>query len=49
MNAFGSAELGAATYGPSYALEPRAFRERFGGDEALLAYQNQLIAKQEAA
>lgn len=49
VNAFGSVKLGRAAYGPSYALEPKAFRERFGNDDSLLAYQNQLIAKQEAA
>lgn len=27
----------------SYAAHPRAFREAFGGDEALLALQNQLL------
>ena len=30
--------------GPSYAAQPRAFRERFGDDDFLLAYQNGLIA-----
>lgn len=33
-----------AIYGPSYAQEPRNFRETFGQDGALLDYQNQLIA-----
>lgn len=33
----------ALELGPSYAREPRAFRERFGDDEALLAYQERLI------
>lgn len=30
-------------FGPSYALEPRAFREEFGDDEQLLAYQEALL------
>ncbi len=30
--------------GPSYAREPRLFREQFGDDETLLAKQNELIA-----
>lgn len=29
--------------GPSYALEPRAFREEFGDDDRLLAYQEELL------
>lgn len=33
--------------GPSYALQPRLFRETFGDDDALLAYQNRLIAEQQ--
>ena len=44
VNAFGSQALGAQTYGPSYALEPRQFRERFGRDDVLLAYQNDLLS-----
>ena len=32
-------------YGPSYALEPRQFRETFGQDDALLAEQEQLLAE----
>lgn len=38
-------------FGPSYAIEPRAFRERFGDDDALLAYQDRLIGieRREAA
>lgn len=32
-------------FGPSYAREPRRFREVFGQDEELLAYQNELLAK----
>lgn len=35
--------------GPSYALEPRAFRETFGQDDYLLTYQNRLIGLTEAA
>lgn len=31
--------------GPSYALEARRFRERFGNDDFLFAYQNGLIAQ----
>jgi len=30
--------------GPSWELEPNAFRERFGNGEVLLAYQNNLLA-----
>lgn len=29
--------------GPSYAKEPRAFREEYGDDDRLLAYQDQLV------
>ena len=32
-----------AIYGPSYAREPRRFREVFGQDDALLDYQNKLL------
>ena len=32
--------------GPSLALSPRKFRERFGSDEELLQYTNRLIASQ---
>lgn len=32
-----------ATYGPSYALSPRGFRETFGNDDFLLGYQNELL------
>ena len=35
--------------GPSYALEPRRFREEFGSDDELLEFQNQAIAIAEAA
>ena len=31
--------------GPSYAQQPRLFRETFGQDDVLLAYQNDLIAR----
>lgn len=44
-NAFGSAALGDAAYGPSYAREPRKFRETFGSDDVLLALQDQLIGE----
>lgn len=30
---------------PLYSEQPRAFRERFGQDDALLAFQNELIAE----
>jgi len=30
-------------FGPSLAREPRAFRETFGSDDALLAMQNDLL------
>lgn len=32
-------------YGPSFGLEPAAFREQFGSDAELLAYQNRLIER----
>lgn len=35
--------------GPSYALQPRAFRERFGQDDVLLEKQNALIGEYENA
>ena len=31
-------------FGPSWEREPRLFRETFGNGEALLAYQNDLLA-----
>lgn len=31
--------------GPSYARTPRLFRETFGQDDELLAYQNDLLAR----
>ena len=34
-----------ARFGPSYARQPRLFRETFGQDDELLAYQNDLIAR----
>lgn len=34
-----------AIYGPSYALRPKAFRDTFGQDDHLLAYQNTLIER----
>jgi len=34
----------AAGLGPSYALEPRRFREEFGTDDQLLDFQNQALA-----
>lgn len=33
----------ALNYGPSYADEPRRFREEFGDDDSLLAEQDRLI------
>lgn len=32
-------------FGPSYAREPRAFREEFGADDELLEAQNQLLRR----
>lgn len=32
--------------GPSYAIEPRAFRERFGDDEKLLLLQAQFLGEE---
>lgn len=29
--------------GPSYALEAKAFREKYGSDEVLLAFQNKVL------
>lgn len=43
VNAYGSQKLGESTYGPSYALQPRLFREVFGNDDFLLGYQDELI------
>lgn len=40
-----SAEGSRQVFGPSYALQPRAFRETFGSDDVLLEYQNKLIAE----
>ena len=34
--------------GPSYAREPRRFREVFGNDDALLAYQESLLTRNAA-
>ncbi|GAB3388216.1 hypothetical protein GCM10027432_24300 [Lysobacter fragariae] len=48
-NAFGNPDLGLRTYGPSYALHARKFRETYGSDDQLLTYQNELLARQEAA
>lgn len=31
--------------GPSYAKEPRAFRERFGNDDTLMNYQAELLGE----
>lgn len=39
----------AALYGPSYAREPRLFRETFGQDDVLLAYQNDFLQGKQAA
>lgn len=46
---FSDRELCELAYGPSYALQPKLFRETFGQDDFLLAYQNQLIGLSEAA
>lgn len=35
----------AALFGPSYALQPRYFRQAFGSDDVLLGYQDELIAQ----
>ncbi|WP_057921136.1 Ref family recombination enhancement nuclease [Lysobacter capsici] len=48
-NAFGSPRLGVLAYGPSFALEPRRFREVFGTQDELLEFQNELLAKVRAA
>lgn len=48
-NAFGNPDLGLKTYGPSYALHARQFRETYGSDDQLLAYQNELIERKAAA
>jgi hypothetical protein len=34
-----------ARFGPSYYHDARSFRETFGDDDTLLAYQNDLIAR----
>lgn len=41
---YGTTALYAERYGPSYALQPRLFRETYGQDDALLARQNEAIA-----
>jgi hypothetical protein len=41
---FHSLKFAKTLLGPSLALEPKAFRERFGDDAALLAKANALIA-----
>lgn len=46
---FSTRELCELAYGPSYALQPKLFRETFGQDDELLAYQNRLIGQSEAA
>jgi len=46
---FSTRELCELAYGPSYALQPKRFRETFGQDDELLAYQNRLIGQSEAA
>lgn len=33
-------------FGPSYAREPRRFREEVGDDETLLAFQNDLLGQE---
>lgn len=40
---------GRRVYGPSFKLHARAFREVYGQDDELLAYQNTLIARRAAA
>lgn len=47
-NAFGSQKLGEETYGPSYALSPKFFREAFGNDDALLKLQDAALAEWQA-
>jgi hypothetical protein len=46
---FNSRDMCELVYGPSYALQPKLFRETFGQDDFLLAYQNRLIGQSEAA
>ena len=38
-----SAEDCRRILGPSFAIEPNAFRERFGSDDELLALQNRIL------
>ena len=45
----GTAEQMEQLFGPSYAREPRKFREVFGDDDTLLDYQNSLIERSKAA
>lgn len=40
-----SPELMADLVGPSYAIEPNAFRREFGGDEVLLQVQSRRLAE----
>lgn len=49
VTAYGNPALAEKVYGPSYALEPRRFREVFGNDDVLMAYQKDLIAGEIAA
>lgn len=39
----------AGVQGTSFALNPRAFRETFGEQDALLAFQDELLKAREAA
>lgn len=43
VTAFGNPDVAEMTYGPSYALHARRFRETFGTDDVLLERQNRLI------
>jgi hypothetical protein len=44
-----SADECLALFGPSYALEPRRFREVIGSDDALLQLQTELLHVERAA
>ncbi|UHQ21911.1 Ref family protein [Lysobacter sp. 5GHs7-4] len=44
VNAWGREGCGRFAYGPSFALEPTAFRKIFGTQEELLEFQNLLLA-----
>ncbi|WP_064746790.1 Ref family recombination enhancement nuclease [Lysobacter antibioticus] len=49
INAFGNADLGRQTYGPSLHHHAREFRAAFGSDDSLLEFQNAILDLRKAA